>query len=95
MSRVVKDGFEAEFSSLMEKKQALLTEKNKAIDEAVAKVEERFADRAETIEKLLLLISDEIPEEEAEALRSESEEIEMAEEAEDTAGEGEETVTGV
>lgn len=95
MSRVVKDGFEAEFSSLMEKKQALLTEKNKAIEEAVAKVEERFADRAETIEKLLLLISDEIPEEEAEALRSESEEIEMAEEAEDTAGEGEETVTGI
>lgn len=95
MSRVVKDGFEAEFSSLMEKKQALLTEKNKAIEEAVAKVEERFADRAETIEKLLLLISDEIPEEEAKALRSESEEIEMAEEAEDTAGEGEETVTGI
>ena len=73
--REVKIGFEEEFESLMAKKKALENEKQAAIAEAIEKLEERFKDRAKTINELLELISFEIPAEEAEQLQQDNEEV--------------------
>lgn len=64
--REVKEGFEEEFESLMAKKEALERDKALAINEAIAEVEAKFADREKTIQSLLMMISVEVEDDTAE-----------------------------
>ena len=79
IKKVVKEGFEGEFESLMLKKSTLSSEKEEALQKAILEVEERFKDRENLIENLLSMISDEV---EVETPDSEEEVEAEAEEAE-------------
>lgn len=56
----VKPGFEKEFDLLVEKKNKLAEEKDKAVSAAIAKVNEEFIERENTIQSLLSLITTEV-----------------------------------
>jgi methionine-rich copper-binding protein CopC len=64
----VKPGFEKEAELLLQKKEVLEKEKEKAIAEAIAKVELEFSEREKTIFSILELITEQVevpdPEEE-------------------------------
>lgn len=60
IKKVVKQGFENEFESLMAKKSTINSEKEEAIQKAIFEVEERFKERETLIENLLSMISDEV-----------------------------------
>ena len=68
----VKIGFEKEAELLLKKKEDLENEKNLAIEEAIKKVNEEFAERGEIIVSILNLITVDI----------ETPDVEVAEEAE-------------
>ena len=76
----IKSGFEKEVELLLQKKEALEKEKEAAISEAVAKVEEEFSERENTIISILKLVTVEVEvpdtEEEAEEIKANSTESE-------------------
>ena len=60
VKRIVKEGFENEFESLMSKKSTILVEKEVAIEKAIEEVNKRYLERECLIEDLLTMISDEV-----------------------------------
>lgn len=67
-----KVGFEAEFDSLVGKKDALAAEKEAAYAEAKAKVDAEFAEREDIINQLLTLITNEVETEVASEVEAEA-----------------------
>ena len=77
----VRPGFEREVELLMEKKEALEAEKSIALEEAIKKVNDEFAERENTIISILKLVTVEVEvEDPAEEVKPGEEEIEEVEE---------------